>query len=1078
MSDLVCINLRDPDFFKMLQNLGAISKTKQSGGFRNQKGGADRYNAVAWVIMAALTGAAVVGTLYAMGAFTAVVVPAVCTTVGTVDSEIINQATHSVLTEGHRVPGIIQTCTEGRTIEVWENIVNTIQETLQHDNDYMMLFTVSAPLVLSKVNEKIANILRKKFKKETIKLLNANVVSEKECTELLNQEYNDWDIWKNDREKWVQNQKDDFFKTLPRRKRYFGLKSESDEDFSKRAKKEFKEYLNDKKAEYENRDNKIELCSENKCKQLLDEDKADYEYKLWKKKEDGQYFKFKKDEFIKKWKSSNVKRRSWWGTRESDQEYEERANQAWINNLEDEMLQGEKRNTDIDNQAALCMSKIMKRRLSGLEDEESNEAESKLLEMPFPQTSEEYSLPSLPNIDEQVLVGSEAAHYTVEQSRPAVIPEDTENKELLLRQAAKRLAQATKEMVPPETVKLPKVPNIEEIEASYEQDRREKLKKTASTIADATRKMATAETYTPIKLPEEAKYEKYDRRREDILRSAKTMAEATRDMVSSIEEDELNAALQRYEQGKRKKSLLIFDWDQTLCAIHTIMEQKPSRKDIFDKQFLPEMRKYPENYFNEFKEMKKLFDELTKRKYVLAIASFGYKPKVLQMIRNSYGENLFHAKNIVCTNEFASQPERYEKTTNDEDYYMPAENPEECDIEQQYKKKVCKNHLIKLLMEQNKVDANHTYFFDDSKHNVEQAKKISDIVAVYVPVDAEKRGTLTPNVVIEALLPKLEKNEREDLLLKLEKNEHKDLLSKLEKNERKDLQSKLEKDELDYLTAKTYSEYKSLLREEEKNAQHEKEMEDMKQEIAEEAEKHRQESLLKKQKWAKENEEYIRQSELKNKQWQKEYNAQRRSEDLALLQAEKKIRVQAEERARIQAEKDKQIQAEQKARLRAQEIERQESIKKLIKTAEKKSLERKLQREADEERLSELRKQREEREKKEREEREQKIPRDEATEQRLRRAREQQTRVAELVKNYEKKKNARLAAEVSPRIDNRLPEEYADLADIVSPLIDKTLPEDYEGGKRQKKRTQKSHKKHKSNMKRRQHKHKKRRTNT
>jgi len=75
------------------------------------------------------------------------------------------------------------------------------------------------------------------------------------------------------------------------------------------------------------------------------------EYKVWKTNEDGKYFKFRKDKFIKSWKSNNNKKKSWWGTRESDDEYDKRAEQAWLNNLEDEILKGNTENENIDKQS-------------------------------------------------------------------------------------------------------------------------------------------------------------------------------------------------------------------------------------------------------------------------------------------------------------------------------------------------------------------------------------------------------------------------------------------------------------------------------------------------------------------------------------------------------------------------------------------------------------------------------------------------------------------------------------------------------------------------------------------------------
>ena len=51
-------------------------------------------------------------------------------------------------------------------------------------------------------------------------------------------------------------------------------------------------------------------------------------------------------------------------------------------------------------------------------------------------------------------------------------------------------------------------------------------------------------------------------------------------------------------------------------------------------------------------------------------------------------------------------------------------------------------------------------------------------------------------------------------------------------------------------------------------------------------------------------------------------------------------------------------------------------------------------------------------------------PKDEIMEQRLKRARDQQDRVARLVAQYKTNKMTKLATDVLPPIDNKLPEEY------------------------------------------------------
>jgi predicted phosphatase len=187
----------------------------------------------------------------------------------------------------------------------------------------------------------------------------------------------------------------------------------------------------------------------------------------------------------------------------------------------------------------------------------------------------------------------------------------------------------------------------------------------------------------------------------------------------------------------QKKLLLIFDFDETLAKEHLFRRFRNNIQKVQTEYSNDE--DFRRVFFNDFYDMKAMFNSLVSDGHMLAIASFGFQEMIELFIQKSYEFKLFQRENIIGTGGVPPTGAWKNRSIM-------------CGAEK------CKNALITELMEKNGVqDPYNVIFFDDDSTNIQSARhKWPNMNCVHVTA-----GNLRVKTILDALADREQRPARE-----------------------------------------------------------------------------------------------------------------------------------------------------------------------------------------------------------------------------------------------------------------------------------------------------------------------------
>lgn len=524
MSNTICLNPHDKEFQEVMNNLKGIIDTiktqQKAGGAYNrikQRGGGDRYDAIAAALLAVIITGSIAGMLWYMGALTSVVIPGVCqdiikTPAATTWWESVTSFWH--VTKGHDMPQRL--CTSDRVVSMSQNIINHVKDAMEGDSDYKDLLITATPALLYTVHQKIASLLRNKFKKEVDMIVEESkskgvvevdskidIESGKEdedeyedCDKIVD---DNWRMWENEKKRdeweqkeyndWVEQEREAFFDKFPVQRGWLKNEKKTDASFKERANKAFQKYLDENKENFDNYlynkfgqnqvlKGKFNDCNKKRCGKLLG-NKINQDWLDWK------YAENDRRQWINEQKANFERKEG-----ESDQEF----NNRWSKTLQ--ALTKKYKNIDrkLGKNILRCSDETF------------------------------VDIPVTPQIDDQISIESSAEYK--------------EPRESFIREAAENLAEATKKLTSSKLTSDIEPQMLIDVDKSYidlvppQPVDLEKIQNNTEFILKAAEKLAQ----TTAKMVEAPKQKAFETSKQQLLNSAKKLAIATQNMLENAED--------------------------------------------------------------------------------------------------------------------------------------------------------------------------------------------------------------------------------------------------------------------------------------------------------------------------------------------------------------------------------------------------------------------------------------------------------------------------------------------------------------------------------------------------------------